>query len=117
MARALKVCPTNGCGTLTNGGRCGSCTAAADRLRGTAAERGYASRGHQHFRRVVLRRDPICVLCDLHASTVADHYPTSRRDLLAAGLNPNDPSRGRGLCKHCHDTETARHQPGGWASR
>jgi len=66
----------------------------------------------------VLDRDPICVLCRLAASTVADHWPTSRRDLEAAGLDPNDPARGRGLCKPCHDRETARNQPGGWnASR
>ena len=117
MPRALKVCPTSGCGALTNGGRCPSCAAAADRVRGTAAERGYTSAGHRRFRRVVLRRDPICVLCQLEPATVADHYPLSRRQLLAAGLNPNDSSRGRGLCKRCHDQETARLQPGGWHAR
>jgi 5-methylcytosine-specific restriction protein A len=117
MARALKVCPTAGCTELTTGGRCPSCTARADRLRGTASDRGYTSRGHKRFRVVVLRRDPICKVCDLEPSTVADHYPLSRKQLLAAGLDPNDPLRGRGLCKRCHDSETARLQPGGWNLR
>jgi 5-methylcytosine-specific restriction protein A len=47
-------------------------------------------------------------------STVADHWPLSRRELEDQGLDPNDPQHGRGLCKHCHDMETARNQPGGW---
>jgi len=64
----------------------------------------------------VLDRDPICVLCRLAASTVADHYPRSRRELIAAGDDPNDPACGRGLCKRCHDRSTAREQPGGWHS-
>ena len=117
MARAKKVCPTSGCGALTSGGRCRTCRDQADRARGTATERGYKSRGHTRFRRAVLRRDPVCVLCDLRIATVADHWPISRRELVAAGLNPNDPARGRGLCKDCHDRETAKHQPGGWAAR
>jgi 5-methylcytosine-specific restriction protein A len=62
----------------------------------------------------VLDRDPICVLCELAVSTVADHYPHSRRELIALHLDPDDPQYGRGLCKRCHDTETATNQPGGW---
>ena len=117
MARAMKVCPTAGCATLTTGGRCADCQTKADRLRGTAGERGYTSKGHQRFRRAVLRRDPVCVLCQLQASTVADHYPISRRDLVAAGLDPNDPARGRGLCATCHGQETVRNEHAGWRLR
>jgi 5-methylcytosine-specific restriction protein A len=62
----------------------------------------------------VLNRDPICVLCELRQSTVADHYPLSRKELLEQGMNPNDPNRGRGLCVTCHNRETAVNQPGGW---
>lgn len=76
--------------------------------------RGYSTKGHQTFRRAVLTRDPICVLCHQRISTIADHYPHSRRALEEAGLNPNDPNRGRGLCKPCHDSETAHNQPGGF---
>lgn len=62
----------------------------------------------------MLDRDPICVLCLLAASTVADHYPLSRRDLIASGLDPNDPAAGRGLCSSCHSRYTTEAQPGGW---
>ncbi|WP_284294541.1 hypothetical protein [Luteimicrobium album] len=48
-------------------------------------------------------------------ATVADHYPTERRDLVDMGLDPDDPARGRGLCKPCHDKKTARTMPGGFA--
>jgi 5-methylcytosine-specific restriction protein A len=50
-------------------------------------------------------------------STVADHWPVDRRELVARGMNPDDPSGGRGLCASCHGKETAIHQPGGWANR
>jgi 5-methylcytosine-specific restriction protein A len=69
----------------------------------------------------VLERDALCVLCAgvgvTRLSEVADHYPLSRRELVAADLDPNDPAHGRGLCKPHHDRETAVHQPGGWNAR
>lgn len=113
---AYRVCPAPNCPALVDGG--GPCPAhkrSADRRRGTAHERGYTGRGHATFRDHVLRKnDGICALCDSAAATVADHWPTSRRDLEAAGLNPNDPAYGRPLCHGCHSIETAQHQPGGW---
>jgi 5-methylcytosine-specific restriction protein A len=112
--RALAPCSRPGCPNLTDSGRCPTCAAVADAIRGTASQRGYTSRGHQRFRRLVLRRDPTCVLCGTAIATVADHHPRSRRQLAAAGLNPDDPAHGRGLCKPCHDRATAQHQPGGW---
>lgn len=114
---SLRVCPVNGCPTLTTGGRCDQHKRDSDRARGTATQRGYTSAGHRAFREQVLARDPICKVCLRAPSTVADHYPTSRRDLIAQGLDPNDPARGRGLCKPCHDRSTAREQPGGWNAR
>lgn len=115
----LAICSVPGCPAIIAAGQ-GKCIPhrkAADTARGTAAQRGYASRGHKAFRAAVLERDPICVLCRVAVATVADHWPDSRRELVDMGADPNDPSRGRGLCKRCHDRETARNQPGGWAAR
>lgn len=116
--RALAPCTQPGCPVLTDSGRCHQHRREADQARGTATDRGYTSRGHQRFRRGVLRRDPLCVLCTAEdrmiPATVADHHPRSRRELLAAGLDPDDPAHGRGLCAPCHNRETARLQPGGW---
>lgn len=112
----MKVCNIPGCPTLFEGnsGRCPTHAREADRARGTSRDRGYNTPGHRAFRTAVLTRDPVCVLCRKAFSTVADHYPRSRRELIDLGLNPNDPAHGRGLCKPCHDRETAQHQPGGW---
>jgi 5-methylcytosine-specific restriction enzyme A len=116
MPRAARTCSS--CPAIVTGtGRCPACTRKADRARGTATERGYNTPGHQRFRHHVLARDPICVMCRAAWSTVADHHPMSRRDLELAGLDPNDPARGRGLCARCHSIATAEHQPGGWHTR
>jgi 5-methylcytosine-specific restriction protein A len=113
----MRVCSVTGCGTIydnAQGSRCAAHRVEADRARGTASQRGYTGAGHRAFRTAVLHRDPICVQCRAAPSTVADHHPLSRRELIARGMNPNDPANGRGLCKPCHDRETAHHQPGGW---
>lgn len=114
---AMRVCSVAGCPEIYDvalGSRCAGHRREADKARGTKHQRGYSSSGHVRFRRDVLARDPLCVLCHVRPSTVADHYPVSRRDLVARGLNADDPARGRGLCKPCHDSETAKRQPGGW---
>lgn len=114
----MRVCSVSGCPTIYpdgEGSRCATHRREADRRRGTAQQRGYTSTEHRvGFRRAVLRRDPICVLCGAALSTVADHHPLSRRELLDRGLDPDDPQRGRGLCKGCHDSSTAEAQPGGF---
>ena len=124
VPRALRVCPTQGCPELTTGGRCTRHAAAADRARGSAAQRGYTGRRWRAARNACLTRDLFCTCHDtthphgaacLAPATVADHHPTSRRDLVAAGVtDPDAPQRLRGLCKPCHDRHTAREQPGGW---
>lgn len=110
----MKVCNRPGCPTLFDGpgGRCPTHRRQARASR--TDNRVYGTAGHARFRTAVLHRDPICVLCGKALSTIADHYPTSRRDLVTQGLNPNDPQYGRGLCRPCHNRETAQHQPGGW---
>ena len=115
--RTCADCPA----VIESGTRCETCAKAKarthDKARGSSAERGYTGRGHKAFRHAVLDRDPICVLCRAAWATVADHHPLSRKQLVDQDLDPNDPNNGRGLCKPCHDRETARHQPGGWAVR
>ncbi|MDX5569247.1 holin [Streptomyces sp. ID05-04B] len=123
--RALSICSTPGCPQYTRGGRCTDCQTTAEQRRGTSSQRGYGSQHRTDFRQAVIARDPSCVCTTTshdHAepcgepSKHADHYPRDRRELVAAGENPNDPRHGRGLCGPCHSAETARHQPGGWAA-
>lgn len=116
--RALTTCSTPACPELVTGGRCAGCGKQAEARRGNFRQRGYR-RGHdKRFRPGVLARDVNCVLCitagQWVTATVADHYPLSRRELAERGMDPDDPAHGRGLCKPCHDAETAEHQPGGW---
>lgn len=110
---ALKVCNKAGCPELTDQGRCQAHRRQADQERRPGGN-PYNTAGHQAFRSEVLARDPICVLCRKARATIADHYPRARRELVRLSLDPDDPQHGRGLCKRCHDTETAEHQPGGW---
>lgn len=123
MPRASRVCPVPGCPQLTQGGRCTEHTREADQARGSRQQRGYGT-AHQHrFRPGVLRRDPLCVCTDqshghgprcLTPSTVADHWPLDKRELIARGMDDNDPTNGRGLCASCHNRWTSQAQPGGW---
>jgi 5-methylcytosine-specific restriction protein A len=119
MPRGWHACSTPICPTLIPPGvsRCPGCSRTAEQRRGTPTERGYG-RAHRAFRRAVLRRDPTCVIdgCG-QPSEHADHHPHSLRELRTLGLDPYQPSRGRGLCQRHHSTETARSQPGGWAAR
>lgn len=111
-----KVCNAKGCPILVDQGvrLCLSCSLHAEQRRGTSTARGYDRRHRRRFREGVLARDPICVMCLRRPSTEADHYPRSKRELIADGLDSNDPRYGRGLCKPCHSRETATHQPGGF---
>ncbi|MFD9124937.1 holin [Kitasatospora sp. NPDC059571] len=112
--RALTICTVPGCPEYTEAGRCDDHRREADARRGTARQRGYGRAHEQRFRAGVLARDPVCVLCSQAPSLHADHHPLSRRELVEAGHDPDDPRHGRGLCPSCHSSETARHQPGGW---
>lgn len=115
----MRLCSRPGCPTVYDGtaSRCPGHEQAAKQQH-WAKTKGYNTKGHRiTFRLAVLRRDPICVLCTLAQSTDADHYPQGRDELIEAGLNPNDPQYGRGLCSTCHKQETAAHQPGGWNAR
>ncbi len=128
MARALQVCSQPGCPSLTPTGRCEDCRSEAERQRGSAHQRGYGGKAWNTSRRVVLARDPLCVCADDghghdgrqcgEASTVSDHWPHERRDLVAAGVpDPDAPHRMRGCCAHCHNRKTGATRPGGWAAQ
>jgi len=113
----LQPCATPGCPRRTTTGRCDQCRDTRQtnpRLRvETTAERGYGSPWRRR-RLDYLEQHPYCTLCPRLAD-IPDHYPISRRQLVAQG-DP-DPDAGehlRPLCRRCHDRETARHQPGGW---
>ena len=97
-------------------GPCPTCSTdhqARDRERGSAASRGYDAKWRKR-RAQYLKYHPVCVLCD-QAAEVADHWPLSRRELLAQGAeHPDSDEHLRPLCKRHHDQETAKNQPGGW---
>lgn len=120
MPRAMHPCAS--CGQPVRG-RCTACRQRTDQRRGTSHQRGYDKQHRLRFRAAVLARDPVCVCTNTDHShgprctspaVHADHYPLDRRELVARGMDPNDPRHGRGLCHPCHSAETARYQPGGW---
>lgn len=113
MPMSLRPCSTPGCEAVTTGRRCPLHQQRA-RRDDRARTSPYQTAEHQAFRAAVLTADPVCVLCHSQPSVMADHHPRSRKQLVAAGLNPNDPQHGRGLCWPCHSRETAKRQPGGW---
>jgi len=116
---AKRVCSRPGCPNLSDrAGKCTTCTTAADRIaRPSSTQRGYARNPqHRAFRAAVLARDPICVICHKAPSVIADHWPRSRRQLIAEGLDHNAPEVGRGLCRVCDGRQgvTRPDQGGGW---
>jgi hypothetical protein len=50
-----------------------------------------------------------------HAPAPAARICAPAPSTLAAGPDPDDPERLRGLCKRCHDAYTASSSPGGWS--
>jgi hypothetical protein len=61
-----------------------------------------------------LRRNPWCALCEERGmqvkATVADHWPMSRKELIAAGIDDPDQHRFlRPLCKADHNARAASH--------
>lgn len=126
--RPPAACTFPTCGTLVyGGGRCPEHRNATRAKRASNVAQGYDQQHRRRFRAGVLRRDPWCQ-CQrtdhahgvgpcLAPSTDADHWPVDRRELVRRGLDPNDPEHGRGLCRRCHSSETARLQPGGFNQR
>jgi len=98
--------------SVVRSGKCRRHLAQADRMRGTSKQRGYDREHRENFRAPVLARDNhTCVLCG-DVATHADHYPRTRKQLVAEGLDANDPQYGRALCESCHRQHTAATSPG-----
>lgn len=118
-SRPPNPCTTPGCTRpAPDGGRCPTCrtrrAATSTHLADAPAQRGYGA-AWQRRRLPYLTQHPTCDLCGQPA-TVADHWPRSRRQLLADNdPDPDAPHHLRPLCRPCHAAETAKHQPGGWA--
>lgn len=79
---AMRVCNVHGCPTISDKPRCPAHTKAADQARGTPTQRGYVAEHRKRFREGVLAKHPICQVCRRARSTVADHYPLSKRELI-----------------------------------
>lgn len=75
-----------------------------ERESGSAAKRGYNSPQWKRLRRMVIRRDPCCVLClkqgRVTASTDADHIIPKDK----GGKDSLDNLQG--LCSSCHGKKT-----------
>lgn len=116
-ARPLRPCNTPGCPGRTEAGRCAACRGTRQdnpRLRAqTPTERGYTWRWRAR-RLDYLQEHPVCVLCGRMA-LIPDHYPSSRKQLVAAGVaDPDADEHLRPLCRTCHQQQTGTRQPGGW---
>lgn len=118
--KAMSVCTTAGCPTLTHGGRCVECLERARALRRGASRAGY-DRAWVRVRKAYLRAHPTCE-CDECADLPMPLRPAATEVDHIDGLGPLGP-RGydwanlRAMTKAHHSRATARNQPGGWNDR
>jgi 5-methylcytosine-specific restriction protein A len=118
--RALQVCPTPGCPTLTPAGRCAACQAKASQGRGSARAKGYDARWDS-TRAAYLREHPYCACGECMAMPVLLR-PLATEVNHIDGLGPHGPrghdwSNLQAMTKAHHSRHTAREQPGGWNDR
>ena len=67
----------------------------------------YSTPAWRKTRARLLRDHPDCVLCGERARA-ADHWPLTRKQLVAAGVSdPDDIAYLRPLCLSCHNRKTA----------
>jgi 5-methylcytosine-specific restriction enzyme A len=111
-----RPCSYPSCPELTAGQYCDKhqrqVTSEYDRSRGSAASRGYDNRWRRARKRYLMQH-PLCVECErkgkLTAASVVDHVTPHKGDML---LFWNE-SNWQSLCKHHHDSKTAR-EDGRW---
>ena len=77
------------------------------RQRREATKGVYKRKRWEMARRFVLRRDPICKVCDNALSTEVDHVVP-----LADGGDPYDPVGLQGICSPCHWRKTGAENAG-----
>lgn len=68
-------------------------------------QRGYGYRW-QRTRRGILRRDPVCVICNAAPSHHVDHV------IAKAKGGTDDPENLRGICASCHSRKTVEEDGG-----
>lgn len=57
----------------------------------------------------IVKRDPICKICGIEPSTIADHI------IPVAEGGPDTLDNGQGVCSRCHDAKTREEQARGRA--
>jgi len=110
-------CTTPGCGGMAGDnkqrGKCATCRQRAP----TSDAQGYDRHWAKRIRLPFLTAHPTCALCGRLAAH-PDHWPTSRRQLLAQRVpDPDAWYRMRPLCGSCHGKQTGILQPGAWSLR
>jgi len=111
-----RPCSHSSCPELTEGQYCDKhqklVTREYDRMRGSAASRGYDSRWRKARKRY-LTENPLCMECErdgkLTAANVVDHIEAHKGNMTLFW----DESNWQSLCKTCHDSKTAR-EDGRW---
>jgi 5-methylcytosine-specific restriction enzyme A len=112
MRRTLRPCKHLGCPKLTAATMCDEHAKAVPKPKAwsstttSAHDRGYGARWRE-LRRVVLSRDPSCMLCQAQPSTQVDHL------VAKAHGGTDDMTNLRGVCKPCHARKTAQDSASG----
>jgi 5-methylcytosine-specific restriction protein A len=102
------------CPELTTGGPCAEHAKQRAKQRTNRGGSAYGRNWRERVQPRFIYQNPWCVLCG-RAASVADHWPTSRRDLVARGEpNPDAFEHLRALCKACDAKERPKREPGGW---
>jgi 5-methylcytosine-specific restriction protein A len=90
------------------------CATCRDRREARSPSFNYSTAYWSRRSRAFLARRRWCKVCGKRAK-VADHYPTSRRELVRQGVpDPDADEFLRPLCLECHSRATAARQGGGW---
>lgn len=104
MTRPLRTCAEPGCPALVASGYClrHNRNRRARDTRPSPAKRTYDRRWRK-LRKVVLARDPICMICGEAPSTDVDHIIPREHDVHAANVTEEEL---QGLCHSCHSRKT-----------